>query len=119
MGVARVWSTSDGRALGELRGHSDAVSNAVFSRDGRRIATASHDGTARIWDAATLQSTAVLSGHAGHLNRVAFIGDRVVTAGDDATVRVWDAASGREQRALSEHSGAVYGLDVSPDGRQL
>ena len=37
--------------------------SAAFSPDGRRIVTASNDKTARIWDAATAQQLAVLSGH--------------------------------------------------------
>ena len=36
-----------------LEGHDGAVFSAAFSPDGARIVTASADGTARIWDAAT------------------------------------------------------------------
>jgi WD40 repeat protein len=39
------------------------VSSAAFSPDGTRIVTASYDGTARIWDAATAKEIAVLRGH--------------------------------------------------------
>jgi len=33
--------------------HEDHVTHAAFSRDGRWVATACRDGSARIWDAAT------------------------------------------------------------------
>ena len=33
----------------ELKGRADVVFSAVFSPDGKRIATASQDTTARIW----------------------------------------------------------------------
>jgi WD40 repeat protein len=36
-----------------LVGHEDGVNLGSFSPDGTRIVTASHDCTARIWDAAT------------------------------------------------------------------
>ena len=36
-----------------LRGHTDAVRGAAFSPDGKRVVTASTDGTAQVWDAAT------------------------------------------------------------------
>jgi hypothetical protein len=34
-----------------LRGHTDTVHSASFSPDGSRVATGSHDGTAKVWDA--------------------------------------------------------------------
>ena len=33
-----------------LKGHTNAVNSAAFSKDGRRVVTASWDGTARIWN---------------------------------------------------------------------
>src|SRR5262249_47036193 len=38
-----------------LRGHSDHVTSVAFSPDGSRLLTASWDGTAKVWDAATGQ----------------------------------------------------------------
>jgi WD40 repeat protein len=32
-----------------LKGHKDWVVDAHFSPDGKRVVTASHDGTARVW----------------------------------------------------------------------
>ena len=46
-----------------LSGHERAVSSAAFSPDGQRVVTASADNTARLWDAASGKSLAVLSGH--------------------------------------------------------
>nr|MDZ8022707.1 tetratricopeptide repeat protein [Nostoc sp. SerVER01] len=47
--TARVWDTSTGKLLSELKGHQDPVINASFSPDGNRIVTASYDNTARVW----------------------------------------------------------------------
>src|SRR5262249_22704242 len=54
-----------------LKGHSSSVLSAVFSADGRRIATASADNTARIWDFESGQEVAVLRGHTSEVRSVA------------------------------------------------
>src|SRR5271165_6297186 len=49
--------------------HEDAATSAAFSPDGKRIATASDDKTARIWDAATGKPIGdPLKGHGGAVN---------------------------------------------------
>ena len=40
---------STGTALRAYEGHSGTVAGVAYFPDGRRIASASHDGTARIW----------------------------------------------------------------------
>jgi WD40 repeat protein len=73
-----------------LRGHGEWVMSAVFSRDGRRIVTASADRTARIWDADTGQLRMTLAGLTSRLNMAAISpdGSRVATAAEDGTVTV-------------------------------
>jgi WD40 repeat protein len=73
-----------------LTGHENWVMDATFSRYGKRVATASWDTTARIWDVASEKSIAVLRGHSGVVATAAFSlnGARVVTASRDKTARV-------------------------------
>ena len=56
------------------------------------MATASTDGLAHLWDAATGAQLAVLEGHAAALNGVRFTPDgrSVLTWSDDMTARLWD-----------------------------
>ena len=69
--------------------------HAAFSGDGRRVVTASHDQTARVWDAAPCQSRCPPLKHDDRVYHAEFSGDgrRVVTASEDKA-RVWDATTG-------------------------
>jgi WD40 repeat protein len=47
----RLWETAEGDEVLTLRGHTGAVSGVAWGRDGRRLASASKDGTVQVWDA--------------------------------------------------------------------
>jgi len=102
-----------------LKGHSGSVTSAAFDRDGRRVVTASLDGTARIWDSVAGTELLRLEGHSGVVLWACFSpdGSRVLTAGDDDTARLWDAANGRGLAVMEGHEGAVRSAAVSPDGQ--
>jgi WD40 repeat protein len=98
---------------------SRAVFDVAFSPDGRWLATASEDKTARVWDARSGQQQHALS-HDDQVNAVAFSSDGrwLATGCDDRTVRVWDARSGQQRRTLS-HGARVNAVAFSSDGRWL
>ena len=49
--TVRVWDARTGRELHRYEGHTARLECVTFFADGRRIASASQDGTARIWRA--------------------------------------------------------------------
>jgi WD40 repeat protein len=49
--TVRVWDAETGRELRKCEGHTGAVLSVTFFPDGKRIASASADGSARIWRA--------------------------------------------------------------------
>jgi WD40 repeat protein/class 3 adenylate cyclase len=131
IGDARVWDTTPeaGKTVWERRrdwelvlsGHGDAVMDSTWSPAGKRICTASADGTARVWDAETGIKLLTLSGHDGALLGAAWSpdGEKIATASVDGTARVWSAANGELILSLVGHSDEVRDVAWSPDGNWI
>ena len=97
---------------------------AQFSPDGKRIVTASDDGTARVWDAQTGQPLTEPMKHGNVAVSAQFSpdGKRIVTASQDKTARVWDAQTGQpltepyETRRRSDFSAIQSGWEADRHG---
>ncbi len=84
-----VLDLKTGKTL-RLMNHEEAVCDVDLSPNGRRLVTASADGTVRLWDAATGAELAILKGHAGQVwsARFSMDGDSIISVGSDG-VRTW------------------------------
>ncbi len=99
--------------------HEDSVNAVAFSPDGARVATASYDGTTKVWNATTGAEIATMP-HEGSVNAVVFSpdGTRVATASSDGSAKVWNAATGAEI-ATMPHEYWVLAIAFSPDGTRV
>ena len=97
--------------------HEDGVKGVTFSPDGKYLATASQDNTARVWDVIDGSEVARIP-HEDVVNGVAFSpnGKYLATASDDNTARVqrWqsedltDEACARVNRNLTREEWEQY-----------
>lgn len=105
--------------IGEPLRHEHKIIHAIFSPDSQQIATATEDGTVRVWKA----QIGVAKGKPIHLDRsidqaiYSPDGSRVVTI-TDKTASHWDTQTGA---LLSQalHEGKVTQSSYSPDGRRI
>ena len=102
----------------ELEGHTDSVTAAEVTPDGRRALSASEDRTLRIWDLENGQTLRTLEGHTRRVNFVGVTvdGRRAVSASSDQTLRLWDLENGKD---IFTSDGRISSCAVLPDGRTI
>ncbi len=104
-----------------LTAHEGDVYCAVFSPDGKSLATAGHDKVVRIWNLESRATRLILGGHTDEINCVSFSADgrAIATASDDQTVKLWDATSGQNRSTFAGHGDAVVAAVFTPDCRRV
>ncbi len=110
---ARAFRTTDGTRILPDMNHPDGVASVQYGSDGRLLLTASINGTARLWDANTLEplNPNPILRHNERLGCASFAADghRIVTCCVDGAIRIWDLAG-------ATVAGAPLHRIYSPDG---
>lgn len=126
------------RALPEMRivnssiqaknGHSDKIYNVVYSPDGKFLASASKDGTVKIWDVnnlsvlKTLKVVDDLDAHGGYGAFGAAYspdGKLLAVVAADGRLTVWDVTTWQLKYQVAAHQGIIYGVAYSHDGKYI
>lgn len=131
-GVARFIDVSGGdvKELAALKGHTGPINDlALFHpRDAEspRLATASNDGTVRLWQIPTrpdekVEAPKTIADLKVPLKALAVspLGDLLAVGGDDGAVRLYSVPDGKEIRTIQAHSAPVLDLAFRPDARQI
>lgn len=118
--VVDVWRVDPFELMFTLVGHTDKVFDAVFDPSGSRIATASRDGTVRVWNAGNGQ-LGITFDVEGLPLVPAFSNDGSLLAATsiEGPVRVWDLETKREIQVLAPPDGMTINLAFSPDDSLL
>jgi WD40 repeat protein len=101
-----------------LVGHSSRVTSIDWNRATNRIASASYDGSVRIWSADGVPQK-ILRGHTQEATGVAWAkdGSQLASASKDGTARIWSVAG--DLKHILQVSAGVNCVAWSPDGSRL
>lgn len=132
-GTARLWDTTKGELVTLLAGHTTEIVRAIFSPDGKLLATSSTDagatyGVVAVWDVATGKLLMLLGNDPSNTPAswgLAFSpdGKQLAVGYSDKVARVWDITGMQSQNqpllTLRGHSVLVWKVAFSPDGTRL
>ncbi len=117
-----VYSLVDGRMIGKLGGHTDAVSGVVFRSEDTLLTSTSWDRTIKDWrteEIANPTGVTALTGHRGWVRAVTVSpdGSTIVSASQDGDLRFWNPDLRRSFAKISVGHGTLLAVDYSPDGK--
>ncbi len=107
-----IWDIQTGKPVATYTGHTGPIT-AVLWLGETLLASASDDGTVRIWNTQN-NSVLVYTGHKGPIKALTTIGAFVASGGLDNTVHVWEYANGTHRATYAGHKGAIRALSVLP-----
>lgn len=107
------------RLLNEMSSeqHSGAVTSIAFTQDSTYLASASDDGTIRIWNSLNGLCRIVLEGHRYSVEALAFSQDSrfLISGSFDCSVKFWDTSSGVCLLNLEAHNSPIAAVSCSHD----
>ncbi|HRZ35661.1 MAG TPA: protein kinase, partial [Candidatus Paceibacterota bacterium] len=130
--TAQLWDATTFKELRTFRGHTGGIREVAFSADGQWIATASEDGTTRMWAVDAPDGPLVLRDPGLKEPQDAAVSPdgRWVASAHNTNAVIWDAATGRLVHKLRVYTrnpdrrrewaeDAVNTVSFSPDSQRV
>ncbi|PKU82285.1 notchless protein homolog [Dendrobium catenatum] len=112
----KVWETSQGKLIRELKGHGHWVNSLALSTE-YTLRTGAFDHTGTTYSSAEEMKEAALKKYTKMKNNAP---ERLVSGSDDFTMILWEPASSKQPKArLTGHQQLVNHVYFSPDGQWL
>jgi hypothetical protein len=108
------------RPLRVLEGHAKEIVSIAVSSDGKRLLSASDDGTVRLWDLEAGKELRRMEGNRGEAWAVAFSPDdtQALAGGQESNLALYEVATGKQLRLFPPHPNSVRAVAFLPDGRR-
>jgi WD40 repeat protein len=116
-----LWDTQAGQRLADITGHRKMVYNVASSPDGAMVATASYDGSVRLFDAQTGEPRRAFELGTERTSAVAFDprGGELAVAADSGKLLLFDRTSGTVRRTINAHTTWIQDVEYSRDGTRI
>lgn len=116
-----VWSLPTGERTGQLTGHYSSVYSLGFFPDGQTFASASGDGTIRLWDMVGRREIRRWVGQAGEVFALVTLpdGKTLVSGGQDGRVCLWNSDFKRRQDSTRSIAANARDFAFAPTSRQV
>lgn len=119
-----IWNINTVSQSVVLRGHTDEVNALAWSADGAQIASASEDGTVRVWDTVTGAELDQFTYHTEPLQPVTALawspdGAWLAVGFADGSIQLNDRTGSVTDVVARASGSAVRGLAFNPDGTVL
>eukprot|EP00759_Apiculatamorpha_spiralis_P034968 PhF_6_TR36028/c0_g1_i1/m.52226/K15542/PFS2; polyadenylation factor subunit 2 len=108
-GRIKLWQ-SNLNLVGVFQAHTSggkAVKEVVFSPSEEKFATASKDGTAKVWDTNEQKTDTRLEGHGADVNGISWHPTYalIATASSDKQIRLWDPRAAKDRNCVGRIDG--------------
>lgn len=114
----QLWDSEENAFLGELSGHTSAVTSVAFTPDGYGLVSGSGGGEILLWAVGSGQALGSLKGHEGGTRSLVFhpANGKLLSAGVDGKVCFWDTETEALERTLPVSNQPLNALAMSQDG---